>query len=110
LTAIGSVTLVYALNAFIIYKYLYGRKNPLVTHEGRVHTIGVTVKAGVYGSIAVAWFISVFGTLGVPGLQEWRPFALTIFLVITTLLCLFSVTAPRKPEVDGPGSSSEVSS
>jgi len=110
LTAIGSVTLVYALNAFIIYKYLYGRKNPLVTHEGRVHTIGVTVKAGVYGSIAVAWFISVFGTLGVPGLQEWRPFALTIFLVITTLLCLFSVTAPRKPEVDVPGSSSEVSS
>ena len=77
LKAIVSVTLVYALNAFVIYKYLYGRKNPLVTHEGRVHTIGVTVKAGVYGSIAIAWFISIFGTLGQPGLQEWRPFALS---------------------------------
>ena len=98
------------MNAFIIYKYLYGRKNPLVTHDGRVHTIGVTVKAGVYGSIAVAWFISVFGTLGQPGLQEWRPFALTVFLVISTLLCFIGLTAPRKPEVNGLGSSSEVPS
>ena len=99
LVSIGAVTMVYALNAFVIYKYLYGRKNPLVTHEGRVHTIGVTVKAGVYGSIATAWFISVFGTLGQPGLQEWRPFALTVFFVFTTLLCLLSVTAPpHKPE------------
>jgi hypothetical protein len=110
LLSIGSVTLVYALNAFIIYKYLYGRKNPLVTHEGRAHTIGVTVKVGVYGSIGIAWFTSVFGTLGQPGLQEWRPFALTVFFVITTLLCLISVTAPRKQEADGPGASSEVSS
>jgi len=110
LMAIGSVTLVYALNAFVIYKYLYGRKNPLVTHDGRVHTIGVTVKAGVYGSIAVAWFISVFGALGQPGLQEWRPFALTVFLVISTLLCFIGLTAPRKPEGNGLGPSSEVPS
>ena len=72
LNALVSVTLVYALNAFVIYKYLYGRKNPLVNHEGRVHTIGVSVKAGVYGSIAIAWFMSIFGTLGQPGLREWR--------------------------------------
>ena len=45
LKAIVSVTLVHALNAFFIYKYLYGRKNPLVNHEGRVHTIGVSVKS-----------------------------------------------------------------
>ena len=85
-------------------------KNPFVTHEGRVHTIGVTVKSGVYGSIAVAWFISVFGTLGQPGLQEWRPFALTVFLVISTFLCFISLTAPRKPEGNGLGSSSKVPS
>ena len=106
LKAIVSVTLVYALNAFVIYKYLYGRKNPLMNHEGRVHTIGVTVKSGVHGSIAIAWFISIFGTLGQPGLQEWRPFALIIFFVATTLLTLRGLTAPpRKPEADGIGSS-----
>jgi hypothetical protein len=106
LKAIVSVTLVYALNAFVIYKYLYGRRNPLVNHEGRVHSIGVTVKSGVYGSIAIAWFISIFGTLGQPGLQEWRPFALIVFLVATMHLSLISVTAPpRKPEADGLGES-----
>jgi hypothetical protein len=106
LKAIVSVTLVYALNAFVIYKYLYGRKNPLVNQEGRVHTISVSVKAGVYGSIAIAWFISIFGTLGQPGLQEWRPFALIIFFVATTLLTLMGLTAPpRKPEADGLGES-----
>ncbi len=111
LKAIVSVTLVYAFNAFVIYKYLYGRKNPLVTHEGRVHTIGATVKAGVYGSIAIAWFISIFGTLGQPGLQDWRPFALIVFFVVTTLLTFMGATAPpRKPEADGLGPSSEVPS
>ncbi len=111
LKAIVSVTLVYALNAFVIYKHLYGRKNPLVTHEGRVHTIAVTVKSGVYGSIAIAWFISIFGTLGQPGLQEWRPFALVVFFVATMHLALMSVNAPsRKPETDGIGPSSEVPS
>ena len=111
LKAIVSVTLVYALNAFVIYKYLYGRKNPLVNHEGRVHTIDVTVKSGVYGSIAIAWFISIFGTLGQPGLQEWRPFALIMFFVATMLLTLMGLTAPpRKTEADGLGSSSEVPS
>jgi hypothetical protein len=111
LKAIGSVTGVYALNAFVIYKHLYGRKNPLVTHEGRVHTISVTVKGGVYGSIAVAWFLSIFGTLGQPGLQEWRPFALIAFFVATTHLCFLSVTAPRrKPEADGLGPTSKVAS
>jgi hypothetical protein len=104
--SIVSVTLVYALNAFVIYKYLYGRKNPLVTHEGRVHTIGVTVRGGVYCSLATAWFISIFGTLGQPGLQEWRPFALIAFFVVSILLVLSSVTAPpRKPEAGGLGES-----
>jgi len=91
--AIISVTLVYALNVFVIYKYLYGRKNPLVTHEGRVHMIAATVKAGVYGSISVAWFLAIFGTIGQPGMSEWRPFALVVFFVVTTVLSVLSATA-----------------
>jgi hypothetical protein len=105
--AIVSVTLVYALNAFIIYKYLYGKKNPLVSHEGRVHAIGVSVKAGIYGSIAIAWFLSIFGTLGQPGLREWKPFALLCFLVASQLLTLMGTTAPpRKPAAESLGSHS----
>jgi hypothetical protein len=104
--AIVSVTLVYALNGFVIYKYLYGRKNPFVTHEGRVHSIAVTVKGGVYGSIAVTWFMSIFGALGQPGFQDWRPFALIAFFVATILILLTNVTAPpRPPEVEQLGES-----
>jgi hypothetical protein len=110
-TAIIVVTLIYAMNAFIIYKSLYGKRNPLVTHEGRAHSIGMRVKTSVYGSIAVAWFISVFGTLGQPDLLEWRPFALSGFFVITVLLGLLDATAPpRRREPDGLAPSNEASS
>lgn len=109
--AIGSVTMVYALNAFIIYKSLYGRKNPLVRNEGRVHTIGVRVKGGVYTSMATAWFISLMGTFTHLDLERWRPFALSAFLVITSLLGFMDWSAPRhKPEADELGSSSELPS
>jgi hypothetical protein len=100
LAAIGAVTLVYAVNAFIVYKYLYGRRNPLVTHEGRVHTIGVRVKGSVYSCIAVVGFIALMGTLSQPDLRNWSPFALSVFFVIITLLGLMDMTAPRKPEAD----------
>jgi hypothetical protein len=96
LIAIGSITLVYALNTFIIYRHLYGRRNPLLSNEGRAHSIEVTVKAGVYGSIAVTLWYAIFGTLGQPGLQDWRPFALSALYVLSTLLGLLSTTAPRR--------------
>jgi hypothetical protein len=106
LVSLITVTLVCALNAFIIYKYLYGRKNPLVTHEGRVHTIGLTVRGGVYGSIAITWFDAIFGTLGQSELLDWRPFALVVFFIVTTLLSFTGVTAPpRRPGADGLGES-----
>ena len=74
-----------------------------------MHTIGVSVKAGVYGSIAIAWYMSIFGTLGQPGLQEWRPFALIALFVAITLLALMGVSAPpRKPEADGLGESARL--
>lgn len=99
LIAIGGVTFIYAINAFIIYKSLYGRKNPYLSKEGRAHTMGARVKGGVYGCIAVAWFISIFGTLGQPGLQQWRPFSLCVFCVITTFISFLDVSSPpRKPD------------
>jgi hypothetical protein len=95
--ALFAVTLVYALNAFVIYKTLYGRKNPLVTHEGRAHTIGMTVKSGVYGSIAVVWFIVLMSFFTKLDLDNWRPFALSAFLAVTALLSFVGVTG-RDPE------------
>lgn len=111
LIAIGSVTFCYALNGFIIYRYLYGRKNPFVTHEGRVHMISMTVKSGVYSSIAVAWFIALMGTLGQPELHDWKPFALTAFLGITAFLSFIEVGKPRQnQDVAAPAPSNGVAS
>jgi hypothetical protein len=108
--AIGAVTAIYAFNAFVIYKYLYGRKNPLVSHEGRVHSIGMNVKGAVYGSIATTCFFSLMGVVGQPHLKEWQPFALSLFLVVTWLLCLMGVSSPpRKPGVDAADSSGVTS-
>ena len=102
---IGAVTLVYALNAFVVYQQLYGKKHPLETHEGRVHTIGVTVKGGVYTCIATVVFLSLIFTLARLDLTRWEPFALSVFFVTTTLLCFRGLIAPpRKPGADGLGS------
>ena len=99
---IGVVTLVYALNAFIVYMRLYGRKSdPLETRADRVRMTGVTVKASVYTCIAVVVFISLNFTLVLLDLQRWEPFAQSIFLVICTLLGSMGLTAaPRRPVAD----------
>jgi hypothetical protein len=111
ISAITAVTAVHALNAFVIYQYLYGKNNSLMTQEGRAHVIGMTVKCCVYSGILITWFVSVFGTLGQPGLQEWRPAAMSVFALIAGLITLKGVTAPRrKPEAGEIGSSSEVAS
>ena len=55
---IGAITLVYALNAFLAYGVLYGKKrNPFETHESCVRTIGLAVKAMVYTCIACVAFV-----------------------------------------------------
>jgi hypothetical protein len=97
--AMGTVTFVYALNAFIVYKYLYGRKSPLVTQEGRVHMLGMTVKSSVYSSIAIVWFIVLMSFFTKLELETWRPFAVSLFMVFSVLLAFMGVTAPRKNEV-----------
>jgi hypothetical protein len=98
--AIGSVTFVYALNALVIYKSLYGKNNPLVTHEGRVHSMGIRVKGSLYSCIVTAWFVSLMGTLGQPQMRTWSPFALSIFLVTTVLLTVADLNAPRKADMN----------
>jgi len=102
--AIANATAIYAIDAIVIYKYLYGKRNSLVTHEGRLHRIGMTVKSGVYGSIATVWFFALVALLRQLELQSWLPFAFSAFWVITSLLLLMTLTAPpRKPEADGLG-------
>jgi hypothetical protein len=101
-TVIATVTAIYVLNTFVIYKYLYGRRNPLQSHQGRVHSIAVNVKGSVYSCIAVAWFLSFLGVVGQPHLKGWQPFALSLFLSVTWLINLRGMRAPpRKPEADG---------
>jgi hypothetical protein len=100
--AIAAVTAIYALNTFVIYKYLYGRRNPLQSHQGRAHSIAVNVKGSVYSCIAVAWFFSFLAFVGQPHLMGWQPFALSLFLSVTWLINVRGMSAPpRKPETDG---------
>jgi hypothetical protein len=111
LVLIGTITLVYAFNAFVLYGVLYRKKpNPFETHEGRVHTIGVTVKILVYTSIAGVVFMSLTLIIGLLHWQRWMPFALSVFFVITGLVSLMGMTKPpRQPGADGLGSSGRPS-
>ena len=106
LTAIGSVTLVYALNAFIIYKYLYGRKNPLVTRGPRAHDQRdrESRRLQQYRSRLVHLGLRHARRAGRSGTVRSNHFPGDYY----SFLYLFSVTAPRRPEVDGPGSSRET--
>jgi hypothetical protein len=104
---IGVVTLVYAANAFVVYTMLYGRNwNPFETHAVRLRTIGLTVKGSVYSCIVIVVYLILNFTLVLRDLQRWEPFALSVFLVICTLLASMGMIAPlRQPETDELGSS-----
>jgi hypothetical protein len=110
LMAIGAVTFVYVLNGVVVYKYLYGKKNPFVSQEGRAHAIAVNVKGGVYGSTATAWFVALIGVLSQPHLREWQPFALAAFVVFSALLGVMGMSSPpARPGADeahSPGAAS----
>lgn len=102
LITLGVVTLVYALNAFVVYMILYGRdSSPLKTHTGRLHAISVTVKSSVYTCIAVVAYLSLNFSLRLLDLPRWEPFALSVFLIICALLASIGVLSPlRQPEMD----------
>jgi hypothetical protein len=94
---IGGVTLVYALNAFVVYAVLYGRnKNPLVTHATRLHAISVTVKSSVYSCIVIVVYLSLNLSLRLVDLQGWQPFALSIFYVVCALLASMGVMSRQQ--------------
>lgn len=99
--AMGSVVFVYLLNGFIIYKMLYGRKNPMVTPEGRVRTIGVTVKSCIYGSIAVTWFIVISSFVTKLQVENWRPFLVTMFVVLIMVISSKDMNLPPRNAESG---------
>jgi hypothetical protein len=103
---IGVLTLCYALQAFVVYRALYGKKaNPMETHARRVHTIGLTVKVCVYSCIVCVVFFSFTFALDLLDLNIWMPLAQSLCLLITTLLCLMGLSAPpRPPEANELGS------
>jgi hypothetical protein len=109
---IGVLTLVYALQAFVVYTTLYGKRtNPLETHAHRVHTIGLTVKVCVYSCIVCVVFFSFTFALDLLDLKRWVPLAQSVCLLITTFLCLMGLTAPpHQPEVDELGSVPSITS
>lgn len=104
---LGAVTLVYALEAFVVYRRLYGRKSyPLETRADRMHWTGLTVKICVYACIATVVFVSLDLVVLLLGLQQWDPFAQSVFFVITALLCSIGLTtSPRQPKADELGPS-----
>ncbi|MEP7314504.1 MAG: hypothetical protein ABI859_18115, partial [Pseudomonadota bacterium] len=85
---LGAITLVYMLNAFVLYAKLYGRRSsPLETRADRTYWTGVTVKLCIYSCIACVVFLSLNFALALLNLQRWEPFALSVYLVTCALLC-----------------------
>jgi magnesium-transporting ATPase (P-type) len=104
---IVAITLIYAVNSFVVYKTLYGRKSPLQTHAARMYTIGLVVKACVYISILIAVSLSLSFTIKLLDLQSWEPFAGSVhFVFFAFLLSMMFTVPPRRPEADGLGASS----
>jgi len=102
LVTLGLITLVYALNAFVVHRVLYGKKaNPFDTHANRVYSIGLTVKSCVYSCIVCVVFLALNLGLVLLAWQKWAPFALSAFFAIAALLSVMGMTAPpRKPGAD----------
>lgn len=110
LVNIVCVTLLYAVEAFAVYKSLYSKKvNPLESHAARVHTMGAGVRACIYICIAAVVHMSLNFTLVLLDLQRWEPVGLSAFFVFTALLLFQAFSAPpRRPGADGHGSSAEA--
>ena len=101
LVNLAGITLVYAVNAVVVYTMLYGRNwNPFETHAGRLHSIGLTVKSSVYSCIVIVVYLSLNFSLRLWDLRRWEPFALSVFFVVCALIASMGFAAPlRKPEV-----------
>ena len=95
---IGVLTLTYALMIFVTYRAIYGKSiNPLETHEGRVHRIGLTVKVNVYSCIICVAFFAFAFTVDMLDLNRWVPLAQSACLLITSIFCFISLSTPPRP-------------
>jgi hypothetical protein len=91
---IGLLTLVYALQAFDVYRALYGKKRgPLDTHTVRAHRTGFAVKFSVYVCILIAVFFAFVFTIDLLDLKRWVPLALSVLFVTVTLLMTGGMTS-----------------
>jgi len=94
---LGTVTLVYALNAFLAYWLLYRRKRwPLETGAYRMQAVAVQVRIAFYTSIAVVVFLSLIVALRLLDLQRWVPCAMSVYFVIIMLLVSMMFFALRR--------------
>jgi len=92
-----TVTLVYALNAFLAYWLLYRRKRwPLETSAYRMHAVGVQVKFAFFTSIVVIVFLSLNVTLQLLDMQRWVPFAMSVYFVIIMLVTSMMLSGLRR--------------
>jgi hypothetical protein len=102
LISLAGVTLIYVAIALVTYVMVYGRnRNPLDTHAGRLHSIGVAVKSGVYTCIVTVVYLSFNFALRLLDLQRWELFALSIFFVVCALLSSLGVLRPLHRPVPG---------
>jgi MFS family permease len=99
---LGTVTLLYALNAFLSYWLLYRRKRwPLETSAYRMHAVGAQLRILFNASIAVIVFLSLIVTLQLLGMQRWMPFAMSVYFVLIMLFTSTMLfTLRRQAEAD----------
>jgi magnesium-transporting ATPase (P-type) len=99
-----TITMVCALNAFVVYWLLYGRKRwTLETRAYRAQAVEVQVKIVFYVSIAAIVFISLLTTLRLLNLRGWMPFAMSVYFVIIMLFTSMMLFALRRQaEADRP--------
>jgi hypothetical protein len=94
---LGTVTLVYALNAFCVYWMLYRRKRwPLETRTYRMQAVEVQVKIIFYTSFAIVVFVSCSVMLRLLHLSRWMPFAMSAYFVIVFLFTSMVLFALRR--------------
>jgi hypothetical protein len=91
---IGILTLVYVLQAFDVYRALYGKKRgPLDTRTVRANRTGFGVKLAVYVCIVNSVFFGFMVAIDLLDQKRWVPFAVSVLFVSITLLISTGMTA-----------------
>jgi hypothetical protein len=95
---IGVLTLVYALQAFDVYRALFGKKRgPLDTHVVRTHRTGFAVKLAVYVCLLNAVFFAFIIMIDVLDQKKWVPFAVSVLYATLSLLLTTGIASIFRP-------------